>query len=213
MNNIDQTSILAVHPPRLKPTKFSSDIDLDLGNRDAALALLKHHPAGIMRGSELVKHNSGVYVTAVPTDPYTGICSIDYRAAESRGYVKLDFLNVNIYSHIKNEEHLLALMNKEPDWARLYDPDFCAKLIHIGNHYQTLIAMPEPVNSIPRLAMFMAVIRPAKRHLIGKTWKEVAATVWDAPTDGSYAFKHSHSVSYAHLVVVHCNLLCEQEQI
>jgi hypothetical protein len=72
--------------------------------------------------------------------------------------------------------------------------------------------MPEPVDTIPRLAMFLAVIRPAKRHLIGKTWKEVAATVWNK-VDGEYAFKRSHSVAYAQLVVVNLNLLEEQSNL
>jgi hypothetical protein len=110
---------------------------------------------------------------------------------------------------VRNEEHLIELMNAEPQWEKLYDPEFCAQLIHIGNHYDTLIKMPEAVNSIPRLAMFLAVIRPGKRHLIGKTWKEVAETIWNKPTDGGYYYKKSHSVSYSHLVVVHMNLLCQ----
>jgi hypothetical protein len=68
--------------------------------------------------------------------------------------------------------------------------------------------MPEPVDSIPRLAMFLAVIRPGKKHLIGKTWSEVAKTVWDKGTDG-YVFKKAHAIAYANLVVVHMNLLRE----
>ena len=43
--------------------KFRSDIDIDLGNREQALALLRYHPAGIIRDSKLIKHNTGVYVT------------------------------------------------------------------------------------------------------------------------------------------------------
>ena len=67
--------------------------------------------------------------------------------------------------------------------------------------------MPEAVNSIPRLAMFLSVIRPAKRHLIGRPWAEVAKTIWERPDDGGYYFKKSHAVAYAHLVAVHMNLL------
>ena len=66
--------------------------------------------------------------------------------------------------------------------------------------------MPEPVDSIPRLAMFLALIRPAKKHLIGKTWREVSQTIWDRENDG-YSFKKSHAIAYAQLVVVHMNLL------
>ena len=186
--------------------KFKSDIDIDFGDRTRALDLLEHIPASILRDGNLIKHNTGVYVTDIPQDPFTGMASIDYELAEERGYTKLDFLNVSLYTQIKSESHLQELIAQEPEWDRLYDPDFCAKLIHIGNHYETLIRMPEAVNTIPRMAMLLAVIRPAKRHLIGKSWKEVAETVWDKQDEG-YAFKKSHAVAYAHLVAVNMNLL------
>jgi hypothetical protein len=189
--------------------KFQSDIDIDFPDRSAALALLQHTPASILRNDKLVKHNTGVYVTDIPTDPFSGFAAIDHETAEQRGYVKLDFLNVSLYTQIKSEQHLIQLMTAEPQWHRLYEPDFCARLIHINAHYETLIRMPEAVNSVPRMAMFLAVIRPAKRHLIGKTWKEVAQTVWQRPEDHSYAFKKSHAISYSHLVIVNMNLLTQ----
>jgi hypothetical protein len=190
--------------------KFQSDIDIDFGDRDRALALLKHIPAGIIRDSKLIKHNSGIYVTDIPTDPFVGCASIDHKDAEQRGYAKLDFLNVSLYTQIKSEEHLTELMNKEPDWSKIRNAEFCARVMHIGNHHGTIMNMPEPVDSMPRMAMLLAIIRPGKRHLIGKSWKEVAETIWDAEEEG-YVFKKSHAVAYAHLVCVHINLLCEQE--
>lgn len=187
--------------------KFGSDIDIDFADRSHALKLLEHTPASIDRDGTWVAHNTGVYVTDIPMDPFTGRASIDYEAAEARGYMKLDLLNVSLYTQIKNEQHLQELMAQEPEWDRLYDPEFCNQLIHIGNHYRTLIQMPEAVNSIPRLMMFMAIIRPAKRHLIGRPWAEVAETIWNQTDDGQYAFKKSHSCAYSHLVVVNMNLL------
>jgi hypothetical protein len=187
--------------------KFKSDIDIDFANRDQVLALLNSTPASIIRDGKISKHNTGVYFTDIPVDPFTGLASVGYESAEDLGYLKLDFLNVNLYQQIRNETHLLELMNTEPDWGKLYDPEFCGQLIHIGNHYDTLIKMPEAVNNIPRMAMFLSVIRPAKRHLIGSTWTDVAKTVWEKPQDDSYYFKKSHAVSYAHLVAVHMNLL------
>jgi hypothetical protein len=189
--------------------KFQSDIDIDLGDRTQALAHLQHVPASIVRDGRLVKHNSGIYVTDVPVDPFTGQASLDYQAAELRGYVKLDLLNVSLYTQIKSEEHLQGLMQQEPAWERLYDPEFFARLIHVGAHYDTLLKMPEAVNSDVRLMMFLAVIRPAKRHLIGLPWKEVAKTIWEKPADGSYGFKKSHSCAYSRLVMVHMNLLID----
>lgn len=191
--------------------KFTSDIDIDVGDRDQALSLLKYTAASIIKEGKNVKHNTGVYFTNIPDDPFTGRASLDYEAAEERGYIKVDVLNVGLYKQIKNEEHLQQLMQQEPAWDKLYDPEFCAKLIHIGAHYDTLIKMPEAVNSIPRLAMFLAGIRPAKRHLIGRPWAEVAETVWEKPVDDGYYFKKSHAVAYANLVAVNINLISEQE--
>ena len=191
--------------------KFKSDIDIDFGDRNQILSLLKHTPASIIRNEKLTKHNTGVYFTDIPVDPYTGQASLDYQLAEDRGYLKLDFLNVNLYQQVTNEEHLAQLMQQEPDWTKLYDTTFCEQLIHIGSHYNTLTKMPEAINSIPRMAMFLSVIRPAKRHLIGLPWSEVAKTVFEKPQDDGYYFKKAHAISYAHLVVVHMNLLSTAE--
>ena len=189
--------------------KFKSDIDIDFADRQQVLDLLNVTPASIIRDGKLVKHNTGVYATDIPVDPFVGSASLDYQAAEARGYMKLDFLNVNLYKQVRDEEHLVKLM-REPDWTKLYDKTICDQLIHVNGHYDLLLQMPEPVDTIARLAMFLAIIRPAKRHLAGKTWKEVAQTIWEKPTDNSYYFKKSHSISYSQLVVVNLNLLCEQ---
>jgi hypothetical protein len=187
--------------------KFQSDIDIDFADRQQVLDLLNVTPASIIRDGKLVKHNTGVYATDIPVDPFSGSASLDYNDAEDRGYMKLDFLNVHVYKNVPNEAKLVDLM-REPDWTKLYDSSICAQLIHINNHYDTLLKMPEPVDSIPRLAMLLAVIRPGKRHLIGRTWKEVAMTVWDK-VEGEYSFKKAHAIAYAQLVVVNLNLLNE----
>lgn len=188
--------------------KFKSDIDIDLADREQVLSVLSVTPSSILRDGNLIKHNTGVHPTKIPVDPFTGYSSLDYNTAEARGYIKIDLLNVNIYRHVKDEQHLRELM-REPDWTQLYDREICDKLMHVNGHYDLLLQMPEPVDSIPRLAMFLAIIRPAKRHLAGLTWKEVSATVWDKPTDDAYYFKRAHAVSYAQLVVVNINLLYE----
>jgi hypothetical protein len=185
--------------------KFKSDIDIDFADRDQILEFINAIPASIIKDEKLTRHNTGVYVTDIPVDPFSGSASLDYQAAEARGYMKLDLLNVHVYKQVRDEAHLIKLM-QEPDWTKLYDPAICQQLIHINNHYDTLLKMPEPVDSIPRLAMFLAVIRPGKRHLIGRAWKEVADTVWDR-VEGEYSFKKAHAVAYAQLVVVNLNLL------
>ena len=188
---------------------FNSDVDIDVGNRDQILGLIEHIPAAMRKVTPMRKHPTGVYVTEIPYDPVNDMASIDYAEAEDRGYLKLDILNVHIYNQVKNEEHLYRLM-QEPDWSKLQNKEFVEKLIHLGNQYDTMQKMPEPINSITRLAMFLAVIRPAKRHLIGKTFKEISETVWEKDHTG-YAFKKAHGLAYSHLVVVHMNLLEENE--
>lgn len=191
--------------------KFTSDIDIDFANRDEILSKLPHVAAGIIRDDRLVKHNTGVYFTPIPQDPIVGCAAIDHKVAEERGYIKLDFLNVSLYSQVKSPQHLDELMSKNPPWNRLNDAAFFQQLIHIGNHMETQRKMPEPIDSIPRLAMFLAIIRPAKRYLIGKPWREVATRIWETEADG-YQFKKSHAVAYAHLVVVNMNLIDSANQ-
>lgn len=187
--------------------KFSSDIDIDYGNRDLILEKIKYIPASMRNVDPIRKHSTGIHVTDIPYDPINDMASLDYELAEKRGYFKLDLLNVHVYNQVRDEKHLIELM-REPNWSRLKDKNFVEQLIHLGNNYNYIQRMPEPIDSLPRLAMFLAIIRPGKKHLIGKTWHEVAKTVWQKE-DTSYIFKKSHSIAYAQLVVVHMNLLEE----
>ena len=187
--------------------KFNSDVDIDFGDRDKILSHIKHTPAAMRNVNPIRKHATGVHVTNIPYDAINDMANIDYAEAEKRGYLKLDMLNVYVYNYVRDEEHLKRLMC-EPDWDKLKDVKFVENLIHLNNHYYSIKKMPEEIDSIPRLAMFLSIIRPAKKHLIGLPWVEVAKTVWDKGTDG-YSFKKSHAIAYAHLVVVHMNLLDE----
>ena len=188
--------------------QFKGDVDIDFGNRDDILQHIRHIPASMRNVNPIRKHATGVHVTKIPYDPEYNMASIDYTDAENRGYLKLDLLNVHVYNQVKDEEHLVRLM-KEPNWEKLTSKAFVSKLIHLGNQWHNLIQMPEPINSIPRLAMFLGAIRPGKKDLIGKSWKEISKTVWDKTADDGYSFKRSHSCAYAQLVVVHMNLLEE----
>lgn len=192
-----------------KQMKFDlPDIDIDCSNREKVLEKLDYVNAAIIKDGEIRKHNTGIYITDIPNDPRTNTCTFDYKEAEDRGYIKLDILNVHVYENVRNEEHLNELMAKEPNWQRLWtDREFCEKIIHINNYYDLLGKMKP--DSIPRMAMFISIIRPGKKHLIGRPWKEIAETVWEKDEDSGYAFKKAHSISYAELVRVHMNLIEE----
>ena len=181
------------------------DIDIDFGDRSKILEHIKHIPAAMRKVNPMRKHNTGVHVTEVPYDAINDMANIDYAEAESRSYLKLDLLNVHVYSQIQSEMELIDLM-VDPNWKLLRNPEFVSKLVHLSNHYNSMLKMPEPVDSIPRLAMMLAIIRPAKKHLIGQTWKEVGESVWEKNDEG-YSFKKAHAIGYAWLVAVHMNLL------
>jgi hypothetical protein len=187
--------------------KFTSDVDIDMADRNQLLEIIDHTCASIRTDNLIKRHNSGIYPTNIPYDPQYDIAAISYEQAEQRGYIKIDLLNVWLYKLIKDENHLLHLM-REPDWGMLAHRETVEKVIHLYNHWDAIASMPEPINSIPRVAMMLALIRPSKRWLIGKKWNEVAKFVWNNDGDG-YIFKRSHAISYAHLVVVHLNLLLE----
>ena len=92
------------------------DIDIDFADREIILNKIQHRVAKLDTSK---KHNTGVYVTECPHNPVDNLSTIDYKTAEDRGYFKLDFLNVSIYKDIKDETHLVNLMNKEPLWELL----------------------------------------------------------------------------------------------
>ena len=181
------------------------DVDIDFFDRDGLLKLFKHTPATIIKDEKAEKHKTGVYFHTVPENPVTGHSSLDYKKAEDRGYFKIDMLNVNIYKHVKSEQELVELMIQEPDWDMLKDIQIVNQLFHLNGHFK-IVSQLEP-KTIEQLAAVLAIIRPAKRHLMYKDWKDILKEVWVKPTDGSYFFKKSHAVAYAQAIVVQMNLI------
>ncbi len=184
------------------------DIDIDFTDRDSALKLFKHVGASRVENNRLVKHNTGIYMHEVPVNALTGLCAVPYDTAEQREYFKIDFLNVGLYKGIKDENHLVHLMNQEPLWDLLLQDDFTSLLFHVNGHGSILKEM-QP-KSIEQLAAVLGIIRPAKRHLIGKDWTTVMLEVWTKPETDDYYFKKSHATAYAVAIVVQMNLICEQ---
>jgi hypothetical protein len=181
------------------------DIDIDFADRTKILNIIKNIPAILEDGR---KHNTGVYCHNIPVNPLTGLASIDYNTAEERGYFKIDFLNVNIYQDIQNEDHLNKLLQKEPLWDLLLEEKFVDLLFHLNGHLDVL--KKTCPTSVEQLGAVLAMIRPAKRYLIGKDWTTIMKEVWTKPENDEYFFKKAHAISYAMAVIVHMNLLCEQ---
>lgn len=185
---------------------MSADIDIDFADREQILKLIHHTPARQITQGQVRRHNSGVYVTSIPWDPVNECATIDYETAEQLGYFKIDFLNMTVYQLIKSPEHYQAMLDREPDWSRLWtDPAWAQQLVHVGN-YTDLLATMKP-DSIPRMAAFISIIRPGKAHLQNQPWNRVFESVWDGDDSQGYTFKKSHSLGYAQLVALHMNLI------
>lgn len=184
------------------------DIDLDFGDREQALKVLPHIRASRLDHSNLVPHNTGIYFHNIPYNPITNLSNIEYKEAESRGYFKIDFLNVGIYKEIESEEQLIKLMDIEPLWELLEQDIFTDQLFHVNGHGDILRTMKP--KSIEQLAAVLAIIRPAKRYLIGKSWDQVLEEVWKKPETDEYYWKKAHAFAYAAAVIVQMNLICEK---
>lgn len=182
------------------------DIDIDVKDRDQVLELIKHVPASIIK-QELEPHKTGIYIQPVPTDPVTGLCSLDYQQAEELGYLKLDIINMYAYEGIRDEQHLNELISKPVTWELLESKEVVDQLYHIHNHFD-IVSKMKPT-SIEQLAAVLALIRPGKRHLIGKPWDLVEQEIWKTTQDG-YSFKKSHAMSYALMIVVQINFIEEK---
>jgi len=183
---------------------LSFDIDIDFADREQILKLVVHTAAMQKEGTKERKHNTGVYFHHVPTNPFTGLSTIDYKQAENIGWFKIDLLNVGIYSNFASNEQIDELLDKEPMWELLEHKEVIQQLFHIHNHSDTVIRMKP--RSIEQLAMVLAVIRPGKKHLIGRSWSEIEKEVW-TKTEDVYSFKKSHAIGYSAAIALQLNQL------
>ena len=184
-----------------------TDIDIDFKDRNDILNKLHHIPASIIKDNNVARHNTGIYFHEIPVDPFTGNATLDYKKAEELGYFKIDCLNVNMYKDVESEEHLQRLIDTEPNWELFQHKEIVEQLFHIHDHFN-IVSQMKP-QSVEQLAMVLAIIRPAKRPLLGESWQSIQKQVWLKPIDNSYYFKKSHAMSYALAIVVQLNLLVD----
>ena len=184
------------------------DIDIDFADRQKVLDVVDHIKASRLENNKLVPHNTGIYPHEIPANPISNFSTLDYKEAEERGYFKVDFLNVSLYKEISSEEHLKNLMEAEPLWDLLQQEEFTNLLFHLNGH--GAILKKTCPTSVEELAAVLAIIRPAKRHLIGESWTTIMKEVWIPPETGEYYFKKAHAVAYAVAIVVQMNLICEK---
>lgn len=196
--------------------KARTDIDIDFKDGKSVIEMLPC-VRSIEKITEdgLIPHNSGVHFDNIPTDPITGLSSIQYKDAEKLGYQKVDILSQSAYEFVRDREHLKELSTIEPDWALLLIPEIVEQLSQIKKHV-TLLNVWKP-SSIDELAMFIAMIRPGKRSCQSMgSWQEVRSVIWDYESIGLDSFgnklryfKKPHAYAYSLMIVVQLNALVE----
>jgi len=186
-----------------------TDIDIDVMQRSRVTDGLGAVPAALATRQP---HASGLYFQDIPFDPLDGLAVWDYQRAAGLGYFKIDLLSCNLYEGVRDEEHLVDLLTREPPWHALDDPAVVNKLAHVNGHFAEMQAIRP--RSIEDLAVCLAIIRPGKRYLLGRSRAEIDREIWirnDA--DERFSFKRSHSIAYAAAIVVQLNLLNERHHL
>ncbi len=190
--------------------KVSTDVDIDVFGREDILKGVECIYGRIDRpDGKFEKHNTAVFFQNMPRDPTTNISTLDHKVAKDYGYFKIDFLNVNMYEGVKNENHLLYLIDKEPPWDFFQYGEVTDQLFHLNGHSE-LIKRFAP-KSVEDLAMVLAIMRPGKAYLQRENWDKIKREVWLKTADAdSYQFKRAHGIAYAIAICVHLNLLIEK---
>lgn len=181
------------------------DVDIEIKNRNEIVKLFPEATiASLVINDEVKHHNTGVYFQNIPKNPFNNLAAFPYKYAEELGYYKVDFLSCpNPYDAINNMEELNELLEIETDWKWFEDMDFVKKLFHLGGTSNIndniipnagIVSSYKPKSTVD-LAILLAVIRPAKKYLIGENWKILREKIWIK--EEGRQFKKSHSVAYA----------------
>ncbi len=188
------------------------DIDLDFRDRGEIVSLFPNATRASQMthdGTRFTKHETGMYFQNIPSDPDTKLAAFDYKIAEEFGYMKIDFLSNRVYEGLTPED-IDAFLEIETDWSWYLDERFYTEvpdtpsLVHLGGYYD--LVRKYPPESLTDVAMLIALIRPAKKDLVGKDKDYVLSKIWEKSEKG-YSFKKSHSFGYGLMVTLHAKII------
>ncbi len=185
------------------------DIDLDLKTDFDPLEIFKGATrASMVKNQDLVKHNVGVYFQTIPVDAMTGLAAIPYKDAERLNYFKIDFLHLSLLDYFESKEEIKILLNKDPDWKLLQNPEVVKKLFQVHNHFD-LLQQVQP-NDVETLADVIAMLRPRKRGLLKnylRDRKKVRPFLYRQDDEDKSSFKKGHAIAYSLNVVLQLHLI------
>lgn len=186
------------------------DVDIDVQPSFRPQAIFpKWVKASVLKDEKLTAHPCGVYPQAMAKDPITGLAAIPYEEAEELGYLKVDFLHLNVYQFFSTRKEIEDLLKIEPDWNLLRMPSTWPKLFQLSKHGD-LLADLKP-RGLVDVADIMALIRPGKKAFAGLYKKEKAAArvLLYAKDDNGYAFKKSHALAYSYVIWLQLHLIAQ----
>jgi len=184
------------------------DIDIDVTSTfKPQLIFPQSVGASMVQNNDLKKHPCGVYFQDIPIDPITNLAAIPYEEAEILGYFKIDFLHLTLLEKFTNKRQIRELIKYDPDWTLLQDPQVVPKLFQLSKHVDLLQKL-QPT-SVQELADTIALVRPAKRHLVPMYLKDKTRVREEElyRKSDTYYFKRSHAVSYALTIVLQLHLI------
>lgn len=154
----------------------------------------------------LAPHPCGFLFQNMAVDSVTGFAAIPFEEAEILGFFKIDFLHLSAINPIQSKQEIRDLSNKDPNWDILLDDNHVKKLFHINRHGVLLRQLnPQSVND---LADVLALIRPAKKHLVDDYMRNKESTRLQLYTkSGDYYFKRSHAIAYSLTIVIQMHLI------
>lgn len=182
------------------------DVDIDLHKSFKPENYFNVTGASRIHNDVIKKHNVGVYFQKIPVDPISKLSAIPYKNAEDFGYLKIDFLHLEVLDHFQNNNQIRTLANIEPDWSLLEVEENVKKLFQIKNQFW-LINRIKP-KTVDDLADCLALMRPGKKHLIDMYMQnkdEVKKILYIK--DSNFSFKRSHAIAYATTIVLELHLL------
>jgi len=184
------------------------DIDIDVTSSFEPKQIFPQSVlASMIQDDTLKKHPCGVYFQQIPIDQITNLAAIPYEEAEILGYFKFDFLHLTLLEKFTSKQQMRNLIAKNPNWDLLLDDNVVKKLFQISKH-SALLARLRP-RSVQDLADVIALLRPAKKHLVdayeADKMKIRQQELYTKSTN--YYFKRSHAISYALTIVLQLHLI------
>lgn len=185
------------------------DIDIDFSGTFNPNSLFKKAvPASMIKNNDILKHPCGYYLQNMAIDELTGLAAIPYEEAEVVGYFKIDFLHINVLDNFKSKTEIRQLVKKEPNWDLLLDEKIVSTLFQIGKQFN-IISQVKP-RSIQELADVVAMIRPAKRQLLGEyliNRDNTRNKLYRQGLDDKSSFKKGHAIAYSLTIVLQLHLI------